>query len=156
MILPLRRRHRRMFAVLGVLLPLVFIAGVAARKPVPTSVLLSEAPVERQSFSVLEDHSDLFPNTGIRVQILRGEANGVALQLSAPKDFVKADPLVYWLPAETALKGTIPDEAILLGALKVGTPTVVPPATERQPGTLLLYSLANHEIVTSSKNFQIK
>ena len=28
MILPLRRRHRRMFAVIGVLLPLAFMAGV--------------------------------------------------------------------------------------------------------------------------------
>ena len=37
MILPLRIRHRRVFTVLGVVLPVTFGLGIAARKPVPAN-----------------------------------------------------------------------------------------------------------------------
>lgn len=40
MILPLRKRHWRMFAVLAILLPVLFAAGIAARKPLPPANVL--------------------------------------------------------------------------------------------------------------------
>ena len=40
MILPLRKRHRRMFAVLAIVLPLLFAVGVIARKPLPPANVL--------------------------------------------------------------------------------------------------------------------
>src|SRR5947208_1940795 len=118
MILPLRRRHRRIFAVIGILLPIAFVAGIAARKPIPTTAL-SDAFSNSETFSVNHwDRSDLFTNIAIRVQLLhRGlNTNQIAIQMSASKGFVKADLLIYWLPAESTLKETIPDDAVLLGA----------------------------------------
>src|SRR3954452_5454684 len=102
MILPLRRRHRRLFAVMGVLLPVAFVAGVAARKPVPTTALPRSLIPAEETFSVNQwDRLDLFTNMAVHVQLLREapNTNHIAIQMFAPKDFVKADLLVYWLPA---------------------------------------------------------
>lgn len=49
MILPLRQRHRRWSYTLAVLLPVLFVAGLARRSPVPVTsnrAILS-APVKR-------------------------------------------------------------------------------------------------------------
>jgi hypothetical protein len=73
--------------------------------------------------------------------------------MSAPKDFVKADLLVYWLPAASTLKDTVPDDAVLLGAFVSGQPLPVPAALTGKPGSLMLYSLADHELVAVSKPF---
>src|SRR5580765_154799 len=103
MILPLRRRHRRMFAVIGIMLPVAFVAGIAARKPIPTASLPAGLPSSQETFSLNQwERLDLFTNTAVRVQLLReaSNANRTAIQMSAPKDFVKADLLVYWLSAE--------------------------------------------------------
>lgn len=157
MILPLRRRHRRMFAVIGVLLPVAFVAGVAARKPIPA--LPIPMPSGQESFSMNRwERLDLFTNTAVRVQLLReaSNTNRIALQMSAPKDFVKADLLVYWLPAESTLKDTVPDDAVLLGAFISGQPLQVPPALTAKPGALVLYSLADHEIVGASQQLSLK
>src|ERR1051326_8598044 len=106
MVLRLRRRHRRMFAAISVLLPVAFVAGVAARKPIPTTTLPNLPPSAQPAFSINQwERRDLFTNTAVRVQLLRdaSNTNRTAVQMSAPKDFVKADLLVYWLPAESTL-----------------------------------------------------
>src|SRR5262249_33329613 len=111
MILPLRRRHRRMFAVIGVLLPVAFVAGVAARKPIPTAALPAGLISAQATFSPSQwERLDLFTNTTVRVRLLRdaSNTNRTAIQMSAPKGFVKADLLVYWLPANSTLKDTVP------------------------------------------------
>jgi len=159
MIRPLRQRHRRMFTIVGLLLPLAFIAGIAARKPIPTTALSTDFLQERKAFTKATwDRSDLFPKTALRVQLLCQEAttNRCAIQFSAAKDFVKADLLVYWLPAESTIKDTIPDEAILLGAFNSDRPLPVPLVAAGKPGTIVLYSLADHEIVDTSKQLFLK
>jgi hypothetical protein len=157
MILPLRRRHRRMFAVIGILLPMTFVAGIAARKPIPTTGL-SDAFSNSETFSVNHwDRSDLFTNIAIRVQLLhRGlNTNQIAIQMSASNGFVKADLLIYWLPAESTLKETIPDDAVLLGAFVSGQLLPVPPPLAEKSGRLILYGLADHEVVGVSKPFAL-
>ena len=159
MILPLRRRHRRIFAVIGMLLPVAFVAGVAARKPVPMAALPNSLFSGQETFSINQwERLDLFTNTAVRVQLLReaSNTNRIALQMSGPKDFVKADLLVYWLPAESTLKGTIPDDAVLLGAFISGQPLPAPPALTAKPGSLVLYSLADQEIVGRSQQLSLK
>ena len=154
MILPLRRRHRRIFTVIGILLPAVFVAGIAARKPVPTTALPNSLISAEETFSVNQwDRHDLFTNIAIRVQLLReaSNTNRIAIQMSAPKDFVKADLLVYWLPVESTLKDNIPEDAVLLGAFVSGLPLPMSPAMAGKPGALVLYSLADHEIVSVSQ-----
>ena len=154
MILPLRRRHRRLFTVIGLLLPVAFVAGVAARKPIPTTPPSDALPSLRQTFSQRGwNRSDLFTNVAVRVQLLHDAANTnrIALQISTPKDFVKADLLVYWLPAESILKDNIPDDAVLLGAFVSGQPLPMPPTVAKKSGRLILYSLADHEILSVSQ-----
>src|SRR5262245_61020022 len=52
MILQLRQRHRRIFAVLTVLLPLLFVVGIALRRTVPQSETLpSELSPQRVTFT---------------------------------------------------------------------------------------------------------
>jgi hypothetical protein len=155
MILPLRRRHRRVFAIVGLLLPLAFIAGIAARKPIPTAALSADVFSERKTFTkALWDRSDLFPKTALRVQVLSQEAttNRCAIQFSAAKDFVKADLLVYWLPAESKTTDAIPDDAILLGVFSPSSPLPLSAGSVGKPGVLVLYSLADHEIVDVSRS----
>ena len=154
MILPLRRRHRRMFTVIAILLPVAFVAGVAARRPIPTTAPPEALLSPRQTFSQSAwNRSDLFTNVAIRVQLLHDAANTnrSALQFSPPKDFVKADLLVYWLPAESILKDNIPDDAVLLGAFVSGQPLPMPPTVAQKSGRLILYSLADHEILSVSQ-----
>jgi len=158
MILPLRRRHRRMFAVIGVLLPVAFVAGVAARKPIPTASLPAGLPSGQETLLNQWERHDLFTNAAIRVQLLRDapNTNRTAIQMSAQKDFVKADLLVYWLPAESTLKDDIPDDAVLLGAFVSGQLLPVPAALTAKPGSLVLYSLADQEIVGTSQQLSLK
>ena len=154
MILRLRRRHRRVFAAIGILLPVAFVAGVAARKPIPTKAPADALLSPRQTFSQSGwNRSDLFTNVAVRVQLLHDAANAnrIALQISTPKDFVKADLLVYWLPAESILKDNIPDDAVLLGAFVSGQPLPMPPTVAKKSGRLILYSLADHEILSVSQ-----
>ena len=154
MILSLRRRHRRMFAVISVLLPVAFVVGIAARKPISTTTLSNVVPSADATFSIIQwERHDLFTNAALRVQLLRdaSNTNHTAIQMSAPKDFVKADLLVYWLPAESTHKDNIPDDAVLLGAFVSGQLLPVPPALTVKTGSLVLYSLADHEIIASSK-----
>jgi hypothetical protein len=154
MILPLRRRHRRMFAAVSVMLPVAFVAGVAARKPIPTATFPNAVPSAQATFSITQwERHDLFTNTAVHLKFLRdaSNTNHTAIQMSAPKDFVKADLLVYWMPAESALKDNIPDDVVLLGAFASGQLLPVPPTLTAKPGSLVLYSLADHEITAVSK-----
>ena len=158
MILPLRRRHRRMFTVIGILLPAAFVASVAARKPIPTTARSDALLLPRQIFSQNGwNRSDLFTNVAVRVQLLHDAANTnrSALQISTPKDFVKADLLVYWLAAESIVKDNIPDAAVLLGAFVSGQPLSMPPTVTEKSGRLILYSLADHEVVSVSQTLTL-
>src|SRR5215208_1792159 len=101
MIRPLRQRHRRMVKVIGVLLPIAFAAGIAARKPAPTAARLPAALAGTvQHFEAVEwERDDLFRKTAIRVRLLRERvgAGHSAVTLFAPKDFLKPDLIVYWV-----------------------------------------------------------
>jgi hypothetical protein len=148
-----------MFAVIGVLLPVAFVAGVAARKPIPTAAFPNPLPSAQETFSISQwERLDLFTNMAVRVQLLReaSNTNHIAIEMSAPKDFVKADLLVYWLPANSTLKDNIPDDAVLLGPFVSGQPLPVLPALTGKPGSLVLYSLADQEIVGASQPLSLK
>src|SRR5215831_5168489 len=61
MIRRLRQRHRHIVIVMGVVLPIVFTLGVAARKPAPTMPSLPAEPAAPQfgSATTVWDRSDL-------------------------------------------------------------------------------------------------
>jgi hypothetical protein len=152
MIRPLRRRHRHIVITMGVVLPLAFTLAIAARKPVPavTSLPAELVTPEVGSATAVWDRSDLFAKTAIQVQLLRDNHNSsrFLLKLSAIKDFVKPDLIVYWV-AQNITLDSLPESALLLGSFHSDF-LEVPVEATAHPGALVLYSLANGEIVDVS------
>ena len=67
------------------------------------------------------------------------------------KDFVKPDLMVYWAP-ESNLTTPCPTNAILLGAFS-SPPLPLPTKLNKSPGALVLFSLADDEIVDVPNRF---
>src|SRR5690349_21830035 len=154
MVLPLRQCHRRIVIAMGVILPVALTLGVAARKPAPTvtSLPANLATPEISSATTVWDRSDLFAKAAIQVRLLRDNTNGsrFSLKFSAAKDFVKPDLLVYWIPEDSKGVNSLPESALLLGSFHSAS-LVLPAEAAVHPGVLVLYSLANGEIVGVSK-----
>jgi hypothetical protein len=157
MIHPLRQRHRHIFMVLGVFLPVAFTVGIAVRKPAPLANELPAAlAVAPQAFENIEwQRADLFAKSPVQLRLLRGQSGTgtFAVAFSTTKDFVKPDLLVYWVAGNSNLTNSLPDNAILLGAF-TSTPLLLPDNAAKSDGLLLLYSLADNEIVDVSKSIR--
>jgi hypothetical protein len=154
----LRQRHRRLFPVLGVLIGMLFVIGIARRRPVPElETLPAELTPQTQTFSATgEERNDLFDKTGVRVRLWRQQETGsLAVDFVAPRDFLKPDLLAYWAAARPMANDALPNDAQLLGAFAAG-PLVLPKASSTSDGCLILFSLANHEIVDVSKSARFR
>ena len=160
MIRPLRQRHRRMVIVLGVFLPIAFAVGIAARKPVPGMASLpKELAASPHKFAVTEwERANLFTKTPIQVRLLRESAGAghFAVEFSAARDFVKPDLIVYWVAGSPNVTDTLPDNARLLGVFNSSVALSLPPDAGPDSGVLVLYSLADQEIVGVSKPFALE
>ena len=158
MIRPLRQRHHRIVIALGILLPVAFALGIAARRPIPiVSQLPSTLGTAAQPFeNAVWQRSDLFAKLAIPVRVWREHSNAgrFAVSFSASSDFVKPDLLVYWSAETASATNVLPDDAILLGAFDSHKLTL-PEAAEKSTGTLLLFSLADNEIVDVSRSIRI-
>ena len=157
MILPLRQRHRRIVIVLGVFLPVVFAAGIVARKPVPTSAVLpASLTIAPQPFESVEwVRPDLFAKASIQVRLTREQkgAGRFAVDFAVSEDFVKPDLIVYWVVGNPHVTDTLPDQALLLGVFNPTAPLLIPTEVESGEGVLVLYSLADQEVIEVSKPF---
>ncbi len=151
MIRPLRRRHRVMVCALGVLVPVTFVAGIAARRsaPVARSVPAELASKATDYNTVFWTKADLWPSQNIITSLRRDSAGSVAVELMF-RDLAKPDVLVYWAAGKEAAVQSLPDNARLLGALSTLTPLPIPADAVGEAGRFVLYSLANHEIVVAS------
>ena len=160
MIRPLRQRHRRMVIVLGAFLPVAFAVGIAARKSVPDMTSLpKELVTPRQKFAATEwERADLFTKTPIQVRLFRESAGAghFAVEFSAAKDFVKPDLIVYWVTGSPNITDTLPDNARLLGTFNSSVALPLSPDAGSGSGVLVLYSLADREIVEVSKPFALQ
>ena len=155
MILPLRRRHRRMLAVIGVALPCVFILGIAARAPVPLRAAPPLASDLRNSQTEVWNRSDVFSNVPIGVRLLRGPMSSFHTIVFLPgRGFGKPDLLVYWVAGTQNPADSLPDNARLLGPFPASKDYQLP-QTEHTEGAVVLYSLADHEIVDWSKPISV-
>ena len=158
MILSLRRWHRCQIVALAVLLPIAFVFGVLARKPIPESVELRPelAPGLLPAGSPLWERDHLFPKTPVSVRLWGPSdlSGSFSVSFAAPADFVKPDLMVYLLAGNSQPGDTLPTNSILLGEFG---PTALPlPAqTVVSDGRLALYSLADAEIVDVSQPIQI-
>jgi hypothetical protein len=154
MTLELRQRHRRIFPVLGVLIGMLFVVGIVRRRPVPElEALPPELTPQAQTFSAIgEERNDLFAKAPVHVRLWRQQETGsLAVDFIAPRDFLKPDLLAYWSPTRPPSDDFLPSDATLLGAF-VGGPLVLPKEALTNDGCLILFSLANHEVVDVSKS----
>ena len=156
MIRPLRIRHRRIFTVLGLVLPIAFGLGIAARKPVPQmNTVPAGFNVTSQPFAaVIWERSDLFTNAPVQVRLLSDNGR-FAVACTTPADFAKPDLLVYWSGRGAQITDALPNDAILLGVFSSAS-RPLPPETASRDGALVLFSLADNEIVAVSKPFRFK
>jgi hypothetical protein len=154
MILSLRQRHRRTFAVIGVLLPLAFVAGIVARRTVPEISMLPPAlsTTSAQTFTATGyERDDAFDNAPVKIRLWRDLSTGqFAVGFGAPKDFVKPDLIAYWITGQPTNRTELPTNAILLGSF-VATTLPLPAEAATAEGSLILFSLADQEIVDISK-----
>ena len=154
MIRPLRQRHHHIVIALGIFLPVAFAVGIAARKPVPeASSLPKELATAVTQFESQEwQRADLFTKSPVQVRLMREHsgAGKFAVELSAAKDFVKPDLIVYWVAGNPTITDKLPDNAILLGSFS-STPLLLSDEIANSTGQLVLFSLADNEIEDVSK-----
>lgn len=158
MIRPLRQHHRRLFTTLGLLLPVALIVGVAARKAVPSvAALPAGLGTSSQHFTSTEwVRDDLFGKTSIQARLLREStsAGRFVVSLVGPKDFAKPDLIVYWVAGVSSNSTDVPDGARLLGAFGAGA-LMLPAEILSDEGALVLFSLADQEVVDVSKPLRL-
>lgn len=153
MIRSLRQRHRRIFTVLFPVLLLAFAVGIAARRAVPQAESLPPelTPVTQVFTATDYERADLFDESPVRVRLWREQYSGrLAVGFTAAKEFLKPDLMVYWSAARPVANDPLPSDASLLGAFVAG-PLALPEEASTKEGRLILFSLANHEIVDVSK-----
>jgi hypothetical protein len=154
MIRPLRRRHRIMISVLSVIVLAAFAFGIAVRRQIP------ESPAGRKteavpSYKEVWNRIDLWEKGSIRTRLLKSAsaAEKTAVELTAEEPIVRPDVIVYWVPGADRIGDALPANAFLLGSfdLSVPTPLALPGQTGKATGLLVLYSLADHEVIAVSK-----
>jgi len=156
MIRPLRRRHRLVVCTLGILLPVAFAVGIAARRPIPVASVPLELRGRVKDFAlVVWAKADLWPGHGIITTLRRDDAGSVAAELTF-RDLAKPDVLVYWAAGKESARESLPDNARLLGALATHVPLLLPAEAYDEPGHFVLYNLADHEIVARSNPFTVQ
>jgi hypothetical protein len=127
MIRPLRRDHQLIFIALAPLLLILFIAGLAFRRPIPR---VNQLPGQFLPTGSITD---------------RGGQDSLDLNSLRKSDV--PDPLVYW--SRERPSGIEPgNDAVLLGALSswVGMGSLSPADTGEE-GYLIIYSLAHKRVV---------
>ena len=158
MIRPLRRQHRVMVLSLTITLPAAFAMGIASRKQVPASPAGALGPsMEARNWTVLWTRHDLWEKRAIQTRLLTlGPVPGqLAIELTPTDHIIRPDLLVYWVPGERKFQDTLPDDAFLLGSFAQSSPTplALHDAASKQIGALVLYGLADQEIIAVSKSF---
>jgi len=146
-----------MVCTLGVLLPVAFVAGIVARKPVPVAAKVPHELIggARELGKAVWTKTDIWPDRRIVTSLRRDAAGYVSVELMF-RDLVKPDVLVYWaVGKETATNG-LPEDAWLLGALSNQAPLPIPSGVRDKSGRFVLYSLADHEVVAVSQPFIIQ
>ena len=148
-----------MFAVIGIIVPIAFALGIAARKAVPNvATLPAEFKVTPEPTAGDDwEYTDLFTNSPVRVHLLKDRTTDgrFAVFLTAKKDFAKPDLLAYWLPTYPKSVDALPEDAVLLGGFN-STVLPLPTQASKSDGVILLYSLADNEVVDVSRRTDFK
>jgi hypothetical protein len=158
MIRPLRTAHRRIFLALAMALPVAFAISVAARKSPAVAGTLPPAlaPAPDRFNASIWHRTDLFPQTGIGAGLMRESADrgAFAIRFQAAEHFARPDLIVYWFAGATISQDTLPESARLLGAFWARALPLPADLTDTE-GRLIVFSLADQEIVEVSNPFRI-
>ena len=136
MIQPLRRVHARMFLALGIVLPILFIAGIRSRR-FPAGNAHTEISTTPQNV----EHTILIHGTRLAGRVFN-DASGTAFEIRSSPELLAPDVLVYASASET--KNDVPSGAVLLGPFVSGKTYRLPSANSR---FVLLYSVAGNELL---------
>jgi hypothetical protein len=158
MIRSLRQRHRVMLITLATIVPTGFAAGLLSRREIPIQATIGAELTARAAPEVeVWARNDLWSGYNLDTRLVRtGDVpSRFAIEISSKSQIVRPDVLVYWAPREVPVQGGVPDEAILLGKFDSVHPLPLPLPEEavRLTGVVILYSLADQEIVATSKTF---
>jgi hypothetical protein len=149
MIQPLRTAHRFAFVALAFVLPLVIVAGLAARRPRLAS---GSPPVQLPaSAQLVRDSGTLWPKHSMRTEFYSDSdrPGEIDVVLIAAEELNEPDLLLYW-SVDPPSGGSLPAGARLLGPLSAGRPFVLPPSVDR-PGFLVLFSLPHQAVFDTAK-----
>ncbi len=150
MIQPLRTGHRRVMFTLAAALPVLFVAGLAARKsPAPANQAVRW---EGDGGSQVQWRPATPFRLGSTVATIRESADGIWLEIQSGADPLTPDLLVYW--SATAPSGdTLPPDSHLLGTLagRRAQRIQLPGSARQTRGYVMVYSLAHQSLAGSMR-----
>ena len=149
MIQPLRTAHRFAFVALAFVLPLVIVAGLAARRP---GLASGSPPVQLpDSAHLIRKSEALWAKHPMRTEFYSdsdcpGESYVV---LIAAEELNEPDLLLYW-SMDPPSGDSLPAGARLVGPFITGKLFALPPSLSRS-GYLVLFSLAHQTVFDTAK-----
>lgn len=158
MILSRRQVHFYGFVGLGVLLPIVFIAGLALRPNYDMQSTDGATDLFTQAGFATGDDGEAIASDNFTVarvtiaaETLRLTDGSIVLDLTPQKSLPVADVLVYW-DAGSETPAALGDEATLLGNLAGDARRrfEIPAELQGQSGQLVFYSQGQAQIVTAA------
>ena len=149
MIQPLRTEHRAAFVALAIVLPVVIVTGLAARRPRLAS---GSPPVQLPASAQLVGKSGtLWPKHAMRTEFYSdsGRPGDIDVVLTPAEEFNEPDLLLYW-SVDPPSGNSLPAAARLVGSFIAGKPFILPPNVDRS-GYLVLFSLPHQTIFDTAK-----
>jgi hypothetical protein len=140
MIQPLRQLHARVFLVLGIALPVLFVGGIASRQSLPKA---RAARTEIGGLTPVAQQAMQVNGSSVRLNTFRNR-EGIVLQVSSSNTLNAPDVLVY--ASATEPKDALTDDATFLGEY-------APEKLYRLPAEgsrfVVLYSLGYQQVLAS-------
>jgi hypothetical protein len=152
----LRNRHRIVITALAFLVPIVFVSGLAIRKPItyPNRLPITNAYLAPGQASVLYEDENLWKGLAITTRVVAIDRNRSIwfLELQGPLNLAEPDELVYWSESQP-LPDRLQGNAIFLGKLN-GMQVerlALPERASAARGYLTIYSLAHMKIIATAE-----
>jgi hypothetical protein len=145
--------HQRIFTMLALIIPGLLFIGLVFRPQVPPVADIDPALRDYGGFPTAGEWHPQIVSAEIlefEVQARSNASTDTGTLLIRPKTHIlKPDLLVYWASSPPA-SDTLGKDAVLVGRLS-GTSRrqlALPTAASGGNGTILIYSLAHHEVIT--------
>ena len=150
-----RRRHLGAFTILAVVLPVILVAALAARRtpPVVASAPTALTDPALDTWVALDSAEAEVLEVPIRIRLLAPLPSttptrfGVELEPTQP--IGRPDVLVYWTASPPAINEALPSDGLLLGSIGGTRPRrfELPQPALQIRGSLILYSAAHREVL---------